>query len=180
MGRRDRHAPPYHGSQFAGRATSLAVLALAAALGLGTGACSMSMELGSFLSDKTETAKVADTKTAKGDPTDVTGSLALQPKQTEKASGGIHPVDWKLTTGALREALGQKDDGASIPWNNPETGSRGTVTPVAAAYIKEGFACRNFIASHVGDGREAWIEGTACRIHRGDWEIRSARPLNKS
>lgn len=179
---RDRHAPPYHGSGAHGRATSFAALVLAAALSFGAGACSMTMELGSFLSDKEKDKddKPAQTSNAKGDPRDVTGSLALQPKSTEKASGGIHPVDWKLTTAALGEALGQKDEGVSIPWQNPNTGSRGTVTPVAAAYIKDGFACRNFIASHIGDGRDAWYEGTACRVHRGEWEIRSARPLDKS
>jgi surface antigen len=171
--------PPYHGSVRPGRACGHAALVLAAILALGSGACSMSMELGSFLSDKKEETKFAE-KPSKGDARDITGSLALQPAKSEKATGGIHPADWKLTTAALREALDQKDDAASIPWNNPDTGSRGTVTPVAAAYIKEGFACRNFISSHIGDGRESWIEGTACRIHRGEWEIRSARPLQKS
>lgn len=171
-------APAYHGSAEASRFPFPAALLLLLLLALGSGGCSMSMELGSFFTGKDEEKKVASAE--KGDARDVTGSLALQPRGAEKATGGIHPVDWKLTTTALREALGQKDDGASIPWQNPETGSRGTVTPVAAAYIKEGFACRDFIASHIGDGRESWYEGTACRIHRGEWEIRSARPLEKS
>lgn len=148
-------------------------------LAFGAGGCAMTMELGSFFDDKKDESKVV-AASPKDDARDITGSLAMQPRGAEKATGGIHPVDWKLTTSALREALGHKDEGASIPWQNPETGSRGTVTPVAAAYIKEGFACRDFIASHVGDGRESWYEGTACRIHRGEWEIRSARPLNKS
>jgi surface antigen len=138
--------------------------------------------LGSFFSDKEDKAEIAQAagKRDKSETGDITGSLAMQSKKSEKASGGINPVDWKLTTAALHEALGQKDEGASIPWQNPDTGSHGTVTPVASAYIKEGFACRNFIASHIGDGRESWIEGTACRIHRGEWEIRTARPLQKS
>ena len=173
-------ALPYHGSAGPRRSSAWTGLALAAMLAFGSGACAMTMELGSFLSDKEdEPAKVAQ-QSDKGDTRDVTGSLAMQSKKTERASGGIHPIDWKLTSAALKEALGQKEEGASIPWQNPDTGSRGTVTPVASAYIKEGFACRNFIASHVGDGRESWYEGTACRIHRGEWEIRSTRPLQKS
>lgn len=172
-------ALPYHGSAHSRRSSAWTVLVLAAMLAFGSGACAMTMELGSFLSDKEEKpATVAQTD--KGDVRDVTGSLAMQSKKTERASGGIHPIDWKLTSVALKEALGQKEEGASIPWQNPDTGSRGTVTPVAASYIKDGFACRNFIASHVGDGRESWYEGTACRIHRGEWEIRSTRPLQKS
>jgi hypothetical protein len=171
-------APPYHGSGKARRPWNLGPLMLALTLGLGAGACSMSMELGSFLSpEKTEKLTKAEEK---GDPRDVTGSLPLQPREGERSGGGIHPVDWKLTSTALSEALNQKDEGASIPWSNTQTGSRGTVTPVKAAYIKEGFACRDFLASHIGDGRESWYEGTACRIHRGEWEIRSTRPLEKS
>ena len=172
-------ALPYHGSAGPRRSPAWAGLTLAALLAFGSGACSMTMELGSFFSDKDEKpAKIE--QASKGDARDVTGALPLQSKKTERAGGGIHPVDWKLTSAALKEALGQKEEGASIPWQNPDTGSRGTVTPVAASYIKDGFACRNFIASHVGDGRESWYEGMACRVHRGEWEIRTARPLEKS
>jgi surface antigen len=89
-------------------------------------------------------------------------------------------ADWTFATASLREALTKNEDGASIPWQNPTTGARGTVTPVAAAFVQDGFACRNFIASHLGGGREGWFEGTACRVHRGEWEVRTARPLQKS
>jgi surface antigen len=169
-------ASPYHGSGKPGRVTNFAVFALLAALGLGSGGCSMSMELGSLFSDKDE----AKTAASKGDLKDVTGSLPLQAKQTEGSNGKGNPADWGLATVALREALGNNEEGSSIPWQNPATGSRGTVTPVEAAYIKDGFACRNFLASHVGNGREDWFEGTACRVHRGQWDIRSTRPLAKS
>jgi len=170
---------PYHGSVRPRRSPAWASAAFATLLALGSGACSMTMELGSFLSDKDEKpAKVA--QSAKADNRDVTGSLALQSKKTERANGGHHTIDWQFTSAALKEALGQSDESASIPWQNPKAGTRGTVTPVASAYIKEGFACRNFIASHVGGGHESWYEGTACRVHRGEWEIRSARPLEKS
>jgi surface antigen len=136
----------------------------------------MSMELGSLFSDKDEAKTVA----AKADAKDVTGSLPLQAKQGDGSASKGNPADWSLATEALREALGKNEEGTSVPWQNPATGSRGTVTPVAAAYVKEGFACRNFLASHVGNGREDWFEGTACRIHRGQWDIRSTRPLAKS
>jgi surface antigen len=167
----------YHGSVRPRRSAVWAGLALATMLAFGTGACSMSMELDSFLSDKDEKA-TKPAQADKGDSREVTGSLAMQSKKTERT--GTHSIDWTLTSVALKEALGQRDEGASVPWQNPNSGTRGTVTPVASAYIKEGFACRNFIASHVGDGRENWYEGTACRVHRGEWEIRSARPLQKS
>ena len=45
---------------------------------------------------------------------DITGSLAMQPRGAEKATGGIHPVDWKLTTSALREALASRSGRPSV------------------------------------------------------------------
>jgi surface antigen len=136
----------------------------------------MSMQLDSLFSGKDEEIKTAD----KGDPRDVTGSLPLQPARSSGSSEGMTKVDWTLATAALREALTKNEAGASVPWQNPTTGVHGTVTPVAAAYVQNGFACRNFLASHTGSGREGWLEGTACRIHRGEWEVRTARPLQKS
>jgi surface antigen len=134
----------------------------------------MTVELGSLFG-KDDDAKVAD----HGDQRDITGSLQLQSASTGRASTGMSASDWSLATAALREALGQSEDGTSIPWQNPVTGARGTVTPVAAAYVQEGSACRNFLASHVGHGQEGWFEGKACRGHAGEWNVRSTRPLNK-
>ena len=168
-------APAYHGSGKKRLARRFSALALACFLGLATGACSMSMQLGDFFSDKKEEEVAA----AKADGKDVTGSIPAQPAKATTAER-MDSVDWTFATAALREALGSSGEGSSVPWQNPQTGARGTVTPVANAYVQEGFPCRNFLASHVGDGRESWFEGTACRIHRGQWDVRSARPLQKT
>jgi len=168
-------APAYHGSGKKRPARRFSALALAGFLGLATGACSMSMQLGDFFSDKKEEEAVA----AKADVKDLTGSARLQPAKATTAER-MDPADWTFATAALREALGKTEEGSSVPWQNPSTGAHGTVTPVASAYVQEGFACRNFLASHLGDGRESWFEGTACRIHRGQWDVRSTRPLQKT
>ncbi len=136
----------------------------------------MSFPLASLLPGGGDDARAS----AKGDKSDITGSLTLQPAAAGNASEDMTTVDWSLATAALREALNRKEDAASIPWQNPTTGARGTVTPIASAYVQDGFACRNFLASHVRNGRETWFEGTACRVHRGDWDVRSTRPLRKS
>jgi len=148
------------------------ILALAA----GAGGCSMSMELGSLFSEKSDEKTSAD----KVDARDVTGSLPLQPTHTENPGSGMTRADWTFATAALREAMQDNGDGTSIPWQNSATGVRGTVTPVSSAFVQDGFACRNFLASHIGNGREGWFEGTACRVHRGLWEVRTARLLQKS
>jgi surface antigen len=133
----------------------------------------MSFPLGSILSDKAD--EEAATKS------EVTGSIAER-SGAKKGSGSekINPADWSLATVALQEALAKGEEGTSVPWQNPSTGARGTVTPVANSFVQEGFACRNFLASHVGNGNERWFEGTACRVHRGEWDVRSTRPLQKS
>lgn len=170
---RNIQAPPYHGSAGANRAAAIVLFTAAAILGLGAGGCSMSIPLDSdFFSSKAEKRTMAD----KGDGADVTGSITPR----TDANGNMHAADWPHAAAALREALGKDEEGTSIPWQNPATGARGTVTPVANAFVQDGFACRNFLASHVGSGRESWFEGTACRVHRGEWDIRSTRPLKKS
>lgn len=118
-------------------------------------------------------------KTAK-ERREATGSLALQPASLAIADLAMTQTDWTLAKTALREALQRREDGASIPWENPMNGARGTVTPIAAAYERDGFACRNFLASHVRGSRESWFEGTACRMHKGEWDIQSSRPLQKT
>ena len=164
--------PAYHGSARDRLTRRFAAAALAGLLGFGTGACSMSMQLGEFFSDKKEETVVA----AKSDVKETTGAIPSNAKR-KTAEERMDGADWTLATAALREALAKGEEGSSIPWQNLETGTRGTVTPVANAFVQEGFPCRNFLASHVGHGRENWFEGTACRVHRGQWDVRTTRPL---
>jgi surface antigen len=72
------------------------------------------------------------------------------------------------------------DKGASVPWSNPGTGARGTVTPLAGAYTQDGVRCRDFLASYIRDGSESWLQGDACRAAQGKWTVRALRPLKRS
>ena len=158
---------PYHGSRaFYFLAASFAGIVLSG--------CSSSLP--SLLGDNDKPAQVARSENVKPDPKDVTGSLAL----AGGARTTMSPLDWNIAQQALRETLGRAEAGASQPWENPTSGARGTVTPVAAIYDKDGFPCRNFILSQVRDTKESWFEGTACRIHRGQWDVTTTRPLQKS
>ena len=176
---------PYHGSAACGVARGIAALALATAMA----ACSMSFPslLGDKDGDKNQPATAANAapdarveRPGKADAGDITGSLPLQSPAAANAKGALSPVDWAIAKSALREVLGRGEAGSSQPWENPTTGARGTVTPVASIYEKDGFPCRNFIIGGVRDGRESWYEGTACRIHRGNWDVVTTRPLQKS
>ena len=67
-----------------------------------------------------------------------------------------------------------------MPWENPETGARGTVTPIATAYNQDGFICRDFLASYVSNSTESWLQGEACRLHQGRWEVRNLKPWQRT
>jgi surface antigen len=84
-----------------------------------------------------------------------------------------------VVAGAATTALLDHDDGASVPWENPLTGSRGTITPLAAPYRDNGVECRDFLASYVRERAEAWMQGEACRNRAGRWEVRSQKPWRR-
>ncbi len=139
---------------------------LAAFCALSLGGCSISYKLESMFGEK-EDPKPVTTGTVQ--PAKATGS-ATAPSERDLAYA-------KATVSELM-ARGGAD--TSLPWENPQTGARGTVTPVAAAYSHEGFMCRDFRASYLREGSEAWLQGEACRVHQGKWEVKSMRPLQPS
>jgi surface antigen len=88
---------------------------------------------------------------------------------------------WPLPASAIVEVLTRGGRETSAPWENPESGARGTVTPIATAYALEGAAtCHGFLASYVRDRSETWLQGEACRENKGKWEVRSLRPWKRS
>jgi surface antigen len=139
---------------------ALAVLLLGPALG----GCSLS-SLETFVSKDTDARA------------EHTGSIAA----AEPAKAGL-PADGDLafTRAAAAELLTRGGKDTSVPWENPRTGARGTVTPIAAAYTQDGLTCRDFLASYVRNGAEAWMQGEACRERKGKWEIRSLKPWKRS
>lgn len=142
---------------------------IVAALALTGGACSM--PIGS-LNGKDED------KTA-----DRTGSIAATPAAAttgQAVTEGPAEADLAIARATVSEVLGRGGKDTSAPWENPKTGARGTVTPVASAYTQDGFTCRDFLASYVRAGSEAWLQGEACRMHQGRWEVRSLKPWKRS
>jgi hypothetical protein len=102
--------------------------------------------------------------------------------ETGRAAAMAAPVsveaDLAFAKAAAAEALARTGD-VSVPWENPRTGARGTVTPLASAYTQDGFVCRDFLASYVRKDSESWLQGDGCRIHQGRWEVRHMKPLQR-
>jgi surface antigen len=140
---------------------------LVAALAVTSGACSM--PIGS-LNGKDETKAAADH----------TGSVAATPASTTaQTAEGPAEADLAIARATVSEILGRGGKDASAPWENPQTGARGTVTPISSSYSQAGFTCRDFLASYVRGGTEAWLQGEACRMHQGRWEVRSLKPWKR-
>ena len=81
-----------------------------------------------------------------------------------------------------RRRADARQQGDQRALGKPESGARGTVTPIASAYTKDGATCRDFLASYVRrQGPETWLQGEACRAKQGAaWEVKSLRPWSRS
>ena len=117
---------------------------------------------------------------AKDDPVaERTASIQLAKSPEKTAPGHLPPEqDLAIAKAAVHDLLSRGEQQTSLPWENPRTGARGTVTPIAEAYAQDGFTCRDFLASYVRGKAESWLQGEACRVHGGKWEVRNLRPLN--
>ena len=81
---------------------------------------------------------------------------------------------------AASDVLTKGDKDSSQPWENPETGARGSVTPLSQAYSAEdGRTCRDFLASYVNGRAESWLQGAACKAGHGRWEIHTIKPWTR-
>jgi surface antigen len=92
------------------------------------------------------------------------------------STGAFTGDDLAVASAATATLLDRRDGG---PWENPLTGARGTITPLAAVYRDNGIECRDFLASYVHEGAEAWMQGEACRSNVGRWEVRTLKPWRR-
>ena len=128
-------------------------------IGIGSGGCSLSRTDGAF---------------ARMDDREATGALS--------AAGAPAPTesDLAFARNAASDVLTKGDKDSSQPWENPETGARGSVTPLAQAYsATDGRTCRDFLASYVNGRVESWLQGAACQTGHGRWEIHTLKPWRR-
>jgi surface antigen len=125
-------------------------------IGVGAGGCSLSRTDSSF-------ARMGDS--------DVTSSIGAAQSEGPAPTEG----DLAFARNAASDVLTKGDKHSSQPWENPETGARGSVTPLAQAYSSEGHTCRDFLASYVNGASESWLQGEACQSGQGRWEIHTLK-----
>lgn len=110
-------------------------------------------------------------------PAELTGSI----NPLASSADGFPDSDLAFTRNAASDVLTHGDKDVSQPWENPQTGARGSVTPLSHAYMHEnGRTCRDFLASYVRDKQESWLQGEACRGEGGRWIINSMKPWRRT
>jgi surface antigen len=108
---------------------------------------------------------------------EITGSIGRTAPSAEGPTDG----DLAFARNAASDVLTKGGKDSSQPWENPTTGARGSVTPLATSYTAEdGRTCRDFLASYVNGTSETWLQGAACRSEHGRWDVHSLKPWRKS
>ncbi len=113
----------------------------------------------------------------------VTGTINPPAGASSAASSSAAPeaeLDLSYARAAAAQALSRGSKDASLPWQNPHSGARGNITPLATSYSEAGMACRDFLASYVHGESQDWLEGAGCRTATGTWEIKRLKPLKSS
>jgi len=110
-----------------------------------------------------------------------TGSVNRPATQARSTAHTVAPseIDLAYARAAAAEVLAHSTKGASVPWQNPNTGAGGNITPLATSYTEGGLPCRDFLASYEHGGSQDWLQGAACRSGQGGWEVKSLKPLKQ-
>lgn len=82
----------------------------------------------------------------------------------------LDPADERRATGAFNQATAAPI-GDTIEWSNPDSGNRGTVTPVREGRTDDGRLCREYRTTIYVEGKYEESRGTACRNSDGTWEM---------
>jgi surface antigen len=134
-------------------------------LAIPLGGCSLSSQFDSFF--------------PAGDKSERTGTITSSSSAKDEAQMPP-PADLAYARAAASAVLSRGEKDSSMPWENPRTGTRGTVTPIASAYTQDGQTCRDFLASFVSGSSQSWVQGEACKQQQGDWQVRSFKPWKRS
>jgi surface antigen len=116
-----------------------------------------------------------DSAFARMDDAEATGSIVW----AQGAGPAPIETDLAFARNAASDVLTKGTKDSSQPWENPETGARGSVTPLAQAYSSDGRTCRDFLASYVNGRSESWLQGAACQTGHGRWEIHELKPWRR-
>jgi len=70
-----------------------------------------------------------------------------------------------------QDSLEYNKTGTTSTWSNPDSGYKGTTTPIRTYQTADQQACREYRSTVTIDGRTEEAVGTACREPDGTWRI---------
>ncbi len=86
----------------------------------------------------------------------------------------LRAEDRSLVERTVNQALETKISGTPVEWRNPDSGSRGTVTPVRTYRSESGKWCREYTLTIIADdGSAKSRRAIACREADGKWKKRA-------
>lgn len=112
----------------------------------------------------------------KGAPEDTTASI---PKRAPTLSHALDSEDARRAGAAMSTALDPQGSGATVNWDNPQSGAKGSFTPVGQAYPLDGKVCRAFLAEVAARETQDKLQGAACREKSADWALIDVKPWKK-
>ena len=136
------------------RGQMLAIIALSALLL--SGCAKMQIPLASFTGSVAEPA-----------------SLTSETEAVSALSDLLSDSDVTLIGSVLATAMAEAEDGATVSWNNPETGASGSLMPLVVARADGGLLCRAFIGTLGVAEAGQKFRGEACRLDDGSWQLMS-------
>jgi surface antigen len=83
----------------------------------------------------------------------------------------LHQSDLIYAEHAGQESLEYYRSGTQASWQNPETGSAGSITPTRTYKRQDGIFCREFEQSVTAGGQTGRAVGTACRQPDATWRL---------
>jgi len=106
---------------------------------------------------------------------DTTGSISKS-----GLSGILDGEDWRRARAALGTALDPQGNGATVNWDNPDSGAKGSFVAVGRAYPADSRVCRAFLAELEQKGNDRSMQGTACVEKAGEWAVTEMKPWKKT
>lgn len=88
-----------------------------------------------------------------------------------EAGKSLDRADEMYMARTTQDALEHQPSGQVAEWRNPDSGHRGTITPVETYQRDDGRYCREFQQTVTVGGSTEQAYGTACRQPDGTWQI---------
>lgn len=95
----------------------------------------------------------------------------LGAKLGSEVGASLDRADMSYYNKTSQRALETAQPGQALPWNNPQTGNSGTITPKSYYKTAQGQYCREYQQTITVNGQNSNGYGTACRQPDGSWQI---------